>query len=73
MARSAFDELVVADAYNGCLRPFSSSGDLLATAGGRRFTGVVVVVHVFAVDDLTESVSVFQWRLSSIPLSSIPL
>jgi hypothetical protein len=33
VAVSAFDELVVADSSNGCLRVFSSTGDLLATVG----------------------------------------
>jgi hypothetical protein len=39
----------------------SSSGELLASVGDGRFTGVVVHgSSVFAVDDQTESVSVFQ-------------
>jgi hypothetical protein len=42
VAASAFDELVVADIGNRCLRLFSSTGDLLATVGDGCFTCVAV-------------------------------
>ncbi len=42
VAVSAFDELVVADTGNRCLRVFSGTGDLLATVGDGHFTGVAV-------------------------------
>jgi hypothetical protein len=61
IAASAFDELVVADFGNSCLRMFSATGDLLATVGATGFTGVAV--HggaVFAADDSASTVSVFE-------------
>jgi hypothetical protein len=60
VAVSAFDELVVADLGNSCIRVFSSSGDVLATVGEGDFS--CVVVHgssVFAVDQSSGIVSVF--------------
>jgi hypothetical protein len=60
VACSAFDELVVADTYNRWLRVFSATGDLLASVGDGRFTGVVV--HgggVLAADPGSSTVSVF--------------
>jgi DNA-binding beta-propeller fold protein YncE len=51
LAVSAFDELVVADNDNRCLRVFSGAGDLLATVGNGGFTGVVMHGStVFAAD-----------------------
>jgi DNA-binding beta-propeller fold protein YncE len=51
LAVSAFDELVVADNDNRCLRVFSGAGDLLATVGNGGFTGVAVHgSSVFAAD-----------------------
>ncbi len=62
VAASAFDELVVADCGNDCLRVFSSTGDLVATVGaGRGFTGVAV--HgggVFAASVGSSALSVLQ-------------
>jgi hypothetical protein len=61
IAASAFDELVVADGDNKRLRVFSSSGDLLATVGDGRFTGVALHGgRVFAVDESAATVSVFE-------------
>jgi DNA-binding beta-propeller fold protein YncE len=60
VACSAFDELIVADAGNRCLRVFSSDGDLLASVGEERFSSVAV--HggsVFAADSDARTVSVF--------------
>jgi DNA-binding beta-propeller fold protein YncE len=60
VASSAFDELVVADYGNSTLRVFSSAGDLLASFGEGRFTGVVV--HggsVFASEEQKPTVTVF--------------
>jgi DNA-binding beta-propeller fold protein YncE len=60
VAASAFDELVVADSGNRCLRVFSATGDLLASVGEGGFTGVVV--HgggVLAADPKSSTVSVF--------------
>jgi hypothetical protein len=56
---SAFDELVVADTGNWCLRVFSSAGDLLATVGDGSF--ITVAVHgntVFATQGYSTTVSV---------------
>jgi DNA-binding beta-propeller fold protein YncE len=61
VAASAFDELVVADPDNKCLRVFSATGDLLATVGEGRFT--CVAVHgctVFAANDSAPTVTVFE-------------
>jgi hypothetical protein len=61
IAASAFDELVVADPDNRCLRVFSATGDLLATVGDGRFT--CVAVHgstVFAANDSASAVTVFE-------------
>jgi hypothetical protein len=61
VAASAFDELVVADTGNRCLRVFSDAGDLLACVGDGRFKSVAI--HggsVFAVDTNAATVSVFQ-------------
>jgi hypothetical protein len=62
VAASPFDELVVADPDNRCIRVFSSTGDLLATGGaGRGFTGVAVHGStVFAVNDRASTVTVFE-------------
>ncbi len=60
VAASAFDELVVADAGNRCLRVFSSTGDLLASVGDLDFT--CVAVHsstVFAMRSYSTAVFVF--------------
>jgi DNA-binding beta-propeller fold protein YncE len=60
VASSAFDELVIADYGNSTLRVFSSAGDLLASFGEGRFTGVVV--HggsVFASEEQKPTVTVF--------------
>jgi hypothetical protein len=58
---SAFDELVVADPDNRCLRVFSSAGDLLATVGEGRFTSVAVHGStVFAASDSAPTVTVFE-------------
>jgi DNA-binding beta-propeller fold protein YncE len=60
VAVSAFDELVVADTGNTCLRVFSSSGELLASVGEACFSGVAVHgSSVFAVDQSLGTVSVF--------------
>jgi hypothetical protein len=60
VAASAFDELVVADYGSKCLRVFSATGDLLASVGERRFTGVAVHGDsVFAADGCSYTVSVF--------------
>jgi DNA-binding beta-propeller fold protein YncE len=60
VAASAFDELVVADAGNRCLRVFSSDGDLLATVCEGCFTAVAVHgSSVFAVDEDAATVFVF--------------
>jgi hypothetical protein len=60
VACSAFDELVVADTRNRRLRVFSATGDLLASVGEGRFTGVVVHGStVFAADADKGTVSVF--------------
>jgi hypothetical protein len=61
VAASAFDELVVADPDNRCLRVFSATGDLLATVSEERF--IDVAVHgstVFAVNESVGSVTVFE-------------
>jgi DNA-binding beta-propeller fold protein YncE len=59
VAASAFDELVVADTGNRCLRVFSSTGDVLAGAVKGRFTGVAVHGScVMAVECGTKTVSV---------------
>jgi DNA-binding beta-propeller fold protein YncE len=42
VAASVFDELVVTDTGNRCLRLFSVTGDLLTSVGEGRFTGVAV-------------------------------
>ena len=61
VAASAFDELVVADTDNRCLRVFSATGDLLATVGEGRFTGVAVRGStVFAASDSAPTVTVFE-------------
>jgi hypothetical protein len=60
VAASAFDELVVADTGNSCLRVFSATGDLLATVGDGRFSSVAV--HggtVFAVHEIVLTATVF--------------
>ncbi len=60
IAASAFDELVVGDAGNVCLRVFSSTGDLLASVSVGRFSGVAM--HggtLFAADPELQRVSVF--------------
>jgi DNA-binding beta-propeller fold protein YncE len=59
VAASAFDELVVADTDNRCLRVFSAAGDLLATVGEGRFTSVAVhgsAVYAAAADSVGVSV-----------------
>jgi hypothetical protein len=59
VAVSAFDELVVADTGNTCLRVFSSSGELLASVGEACFSGVAVHgSSVFAVEQSSGIVSV---------------
>jgi tripartite motif-containing protein 71 len=63
VAASAFDELVVTDTDNRCLRVFSSAGDLLATVGERRGRFTAVAVHggtVVAVDQSGFAVTVFE-------------
>jgi DNA-binding beta-propeller fold protein YncE len=61
VAASAFNELVVADPDNGCLRVFSATGDLLATVGESHFSGVAVHGStVFAADESASTVTVFQ-------------
>jgi DNA-binding beta-propeller fold protein YncE len=61
VAASAFDELVVADCGNRCLRVFSSAGDLLATVGESEFTDVAVHGStVFAADGSASTVTVFE-------------
>jgi DNA-binding beta-propeller fold protein YncE len=61
VAASAFDELVVADTGNRCLRVFSSTGDLLATVGDGHFTGVAIHrSSMFAVDTDAATVSMLQ-------------
>jgi hypothetical protein len=63
VAVSAFDELVVADLGNRCLRVFSSSGDVLASVGDC-FSGVAVHgSSVFAVDQCLGIVLVFTSEL----------
>jgi DNA-binding beta-propeller fold protein YncE len=64
VACSAFDELVVADAGNRCLRVFSSTSDLVATVGACTVTSVfvhgdrVLAAHG-DVNSLSGSVSMF--------------
>jgi tripartite motif-containing protein 71 len=59
VAASAFDELVVADTGNECLRVFNDTGDLLATMGEGYFTGVALRGStVFATDAHAHTVSV---------------
>ena len=59
VAPSAFDELVVADTGNRCLRVFGGDGDVLVGAVKGRFTGVVVHgSSVMAVECGTKTVSV---------------
>jgi hypothetical protein len=59
VAASAFDELVVADTGNRCLRVFGSDGDVLSGAVEGRFTGVAVHgSSVVAVECGTKTVSV---------------
>jgi hypothetical protein len=61
IAASAFDELVVADFGNSCLRVFSATGDLLATVGTTRFTGDAVHgSRVFAMNDRASTVTLFE-------------
>jgi DNA-binding beta-propeller fold protein YncE len=61
VASSAFDELVVTDSENKCLRLFSAAGDLLASVGEGRFSGVVVHGSgVLAVDMSADTVCVFE-------------
>jgi DNA-binding beta-propeller fold protein YncE len=60
VASSAFDELVVADSFNKCVRLFDAGGELLRTFGRGFFTGVAV--HggdVFAQDGASEECVVF--------------
>jgi hypothetical protein len=60
VACSAFDELVVPDHGNRCLRVFSATGDVLATVAAVAFTGVAVHRStVFASFGYVETVSVF--------------
>jgi DNA-binding beta-propeller fold protein YncE len=64
VAASAFDELVVADTDNRCLRVFSSAGDVLATVGDGRFTGIAIRGgRVFAVDRSTDASAVLTWKV----------
>jgi hypothetical protein len=57
----AFDELVVADPDNRCLRVFSVTGDLLATVGDGTFHGLAVHGStVFAANEIASTVTVFQ-------------
>jgi DNA-binding beta-propeller fold protein YncE len=61
VAASAFDELVVADSGNRCLRVFSDTGELLAKLGDAFVTGVAVHGStVFAAIGRAETVLVFQ-------------
>jgi DNA-binding beta-propeller fold protein YncE len=60
VAASAFDELVVADWRNRCLRVFSATGDLLATVGEGPFTGVTLYGGgVLAANPEVQRVSLF--------------
>jgi DNA-binding beta-propeller fold protein YncE len=59
VAASDFDELVVADTGNRCLRVFSGDGDVLSGAVKGRFVGVAVHgSSVMAVECVTKTVSV---------------
>jgi DNA-binding beta-propeller fold protein YncE len=63
VAASVFDELVVADTDNRCLRVFSSVGEVLVTVGEGRFTGVAVRgSSVFAVDASAAATTVVMWK-----------
>jgi DNA-binding beta-propeller fold protein YncE len=64
VAASAFDELVVTDTGNRCLRVFSGTGDLLATVGDELFMAVAVRGStVFAMHSYPPAmVSVFNQR-----------
>jgi DNA-binding beta-propeller fold protein YncE len=60
VAASAFDELVVTDTGNDCLRVFSSAGDVVATMGAGRFNAVAL--HggaVFTVEERSHTVLAF--------------